>query len=188
MTDIYSEIKSKIRAMQGKNGPVAFIAKVESTDGDTCTCSIGELKLTDVRLRAVVNGEDSQLLVTPKKGSYVTLLDLSGGDMRQMEAIAFSEIEKIEIKTSGDIAIDCDGTITLNGGDNHGLVKIKELEDNLKSIKNYVEAMKAAVSTGIENVNESTAASGKAGAAAFNTAMTGQSITFKDMENTDIKH
>lgn len=134
MTDIYSEIKSKIRAMQGKNGPVAFIAKVESTDGDACTCSIGELKLTDVRLRAVVNGEESQLLVTPKKGSYVTLLDLSGGDMRQMEAIAFSEIEKIEIKTSGDIAIDCDGTITLNGGDNNGLVKIKELTQKLNEL------------------------------------------------------
>ncbi len=135
MTDIYSEIKRKIRAIQGKGGPVALIAKVESTDGDTCTCSIGDLKLTDVRLRAVVNGEDSQLLVTPKKGSYVTLLDLSGGDLRQTEVIAFSEIEKIEIKTSGDIAIDCDGTITLNGGDNNGLVNIDQLKQWMQNVE-----------------------------------------------------
>lgn len=186
MTDIYSEIKSKIRAMQGKNGPVAFIAKVESTDGDTCTCSIGELKLTDVRLRAVVNGEDSQLLVTPKKGSYVTLLDLSGGDMRQMEAIAFSEIEKIEIKTSGDIAIDCDGIITLNGGDNHGVPKVEKVADKLYAIERDINQLKTILSGWTPVVYDGGAA--LKGATAGWAASQLQTTSYTDLENDKIKH
>ncbi len=186
MTDIYSEIKRKIRAIQGKGGPVALIAKVESTDGDTCTCSIGDLKLTDVRLRAVVNGEDSQLLVTPKKGSYVTLLDLSGGDLRQTEVIAFSEIEKIEIKTSGDIAIDCDGTITLNGGDNHGLVKIKELTQKLNAIEKDINKIKGVFANWAPSPQDG-------GAALCSAAKTWASSTLKltdqnDYEDTKITH
>ena len=76
--DSYTEIRNKIRAMTGQKTPLLLTGKVESVDGETCTVTVGDLKLTDVRLRSVVNGEDSKLFITPKKDSYVTLIDLSG--------------------------------------------------------------------------------------------------------------
>ena len=68
--DSYTEIRNKIRAMTGQKTPLLLTGKVESVSGETCTVSIGDLTLTDVRLRSVVNGESSKLLITPKQGSY----------------------------------------------------------------------------------------------------------------------
>ena len=191
----YTEIRNKIRAMMGQRTPLLLTGKVESVDGETCTVTVGDLKLTDVRLRSVVNGEESKLLITPKTDSYVTLIDLSG-ELRELEVIGYSEIESIDIETGGDINIkckgdtnlDCDGTVTLNGGDNKGLVKLQELNDNLNSIKNYISALKSAINTGLNGVGASTAASGAAGALAFEGAMAGQMINFKNMENDKVKH
>lgn len=191
----YTEIRNKIRAMMGQRTPLLLTGKVESVDGETCTVTVGDLKLTDVRLRSVVNGEESKLLITPKTDSYVTLIDLSG-ELRELEVIGYSEIEAIDIETGGDINIkckgdtnlDCDGTVTFNGGDHDGLVKLQELKDNLNSIKNYLSALKSAISTGLNGVGASTAASGAAGALAFEGAMAGQMINFKNMENDKVKH
>lgn len=185
--DNYTEIRNKIRSMTGQKTPLLLTGKVESVDGYTCTVSVGDLKLTDVRLRSVVNDEESKLLITPKTGSYVTLIDLSG-ELRELEVIGYSEIEAIDIKTSGDININCDGTVTFNGGDHDGLVKLQELKDNLDSIKNYLSALKSAINTGLNGVGASTAASGAAGALAFKGAMAGQMINFKNMENDKVKH
>lgn len=195
MTDVYTEIKRRIRGMYGQHTPLLLTCKVESVDSETCTVSVGDLKLTDVRLRSVVNGEESKLLITPKTGSFVTVIDLSG-ELRELEVIGYSEIEAIDIETGGDINIkckgdtnlDCDGTVTLNGGDNKGLVKLQELNDNLNSIKNYISALKSAINTGLNGVGASTAASGAAGATAFEGAMAGQTINFKNMENDKVKH
>ena len=84
--DSYTEIKNKIRAMTGRKTPLLLTGRVESVDGETCTVSVGDLKLTGVRLRSVVNGESSKLLITPKQGSYVTLIDLSG-ELRETEVV-----------------------------------------------------------------------------------------------------
>jgi hypothetical protein len=51
--DNYTEIKNKIRAMVGQKTPLLLTGKVKSVDGETCTVSIGDLTLTDVRLRSV---------------------------------------------------------------------------------------------------------------------------------------
>lgn len=137
--DSYTEIKNKIRAMVGKNTPLLLTGKVKSVDGETCTVSIGDLTLTDVRLRSVINGEDSKLLITPKTGSYVTLIDLSG-ELRETEVIGYSEIETIDIETESDIKINCSGNIVINDGHNHGLVNIQELTDRLNQ---FVEQFNA---------------------------------------------
>ena len=44
--DAYTEIRNKIRAMTGRNTPLLLTGKVESVEGETCTVSIGDLKLT----------------------------------------------------------------------------------------------------------------------------------------------
>lgn len=164
--DTYTEIRNKIRAMTGQKTPLLLTGKVESIDADngTCTVSVGDLKLTDVRLRSVVNNEESKLLITPKTGSYVTLIDLSG-ELREMEVIGYSEIKAIDIKTSGDININCEGTVTFNGGGNDGLVKIQKLTDRLNDLvwkfnnhQHFVETEgSAAAQTGTTQVTTSQA-------------------------------
>lgn len=141
--DKYTEIRNKIRAMVGQKTPLLLTGKVKSVEGETCTVSIGDLKLTDVRLRSVVNGEESKLLVTPKQGSYVTLIDLSG-DLRETEVIGYSEIEAIDIKTTGDININCDGTVTFNEGKHEGIVIASEVTKKLNAIENEINKLKTA--------------------------------------------
>ena len=139
--DAYTEIKNKIRAMQGQRTPLLLTGKVESVDDETCTVSVGDLKLTGVRLRSVVNGEASKLLITPKTGSYVTVIDLSG-ELRETEVLGYSEIEAIDIETGSDININCNGTVTFNGGNNHGMAKVEAVAKKLKSIESDLNTLK----------------------------------------------
>ena len=191
--EIYSDIKKKIVAMSGKKLPLLLTAKVESVDGETCTVSIGMLKLTDVRLRSVVNGESSQILITPKIGSYVTVADLSG-ELRALEVIGWSEIDKIEIGTetdicvncNGDTSIDCSGTITINGGDNHGMAKVEAVAEKLSALEKDLNNLKQSIATWIPVAYDG-GASLKAATASW-AAQTFVTTTYQDIENTKITH
>lgn len=124
--DTLSEIKKHIEEIAGKKGIVSFTAKVVSVSGETCTAAVDDLELSDIRLRSVVNEEDSKMLVTPKVGSFVTVLDNSNGNLTDLVVVAVSEVEKIEIDTNGKVIF--------NGGDK-GLVKIDELHNRLKALE-----------------------------------------------------
>lgn len=191
--DNYTEIKNKIRAMVGQKTPLLLTGKVESVDGETCTVTVGDLKLTDVRLRSVVNGEDSKLLITPKKDSYVTLIDLSG-ELRETEVIGYSEIEAIDIETEsdinikckGDTNIDCDGTVTFNGGGNHGLAKVESVTQKLNALENDINLLKQIFTAWMPIVYD--------GGASLKTATAtwaAQSLSAtrrEDIENDKVKH
>lgn len=184
--DAYTEIRNKIRAMTGRNTPLLLTGKVESVDGETCTVSIGDLKLTDVRLRSVVNGEESKLLVTPKQGSFVTLIDLSG-DLRETEVIGYSEIEAIDIKTSGDININCEGTVTFNGGDNHGMAKVEKVAEKIKTLEEDINDLKGKFLTWTPVVYDG-GASLKAVTASWAAKKILPTTKYEDLENDKIKH
>ena len=191
--DSYTEIRNKIRAMTGQKTPLLLTGKVESVDGETCTVTVGDLKLTDVRLRSVVNGEDSKLLITPKKDSYVTLIDLSG-ELRETEVIGYSEIEAIDIETEsdinikckGDTNIDCDGTVTFNGGGNHGLAKVESVTQKLNALENDINLLKQIFTAWMPIVYD--------GGASLKTATAtwaAQSLSAtrrEDIENDKVKH
>ncbi len=133
--DSLSSIKSSIKSISGgvvSLGPI-FNAKVKSVDGETCSVDLDGMELTDVRLRAVVNGENSKILVTPKIGSHVLVADLCRGDMRETAVLGYSEVDKIEI--------DCADKIVINGGHNDGLVKIGPLVDRLNYIERKIGAL-----------------------------------------------
>ena len=60
-----SQIKESIRKIAGQHrSQLVFTAKVESVDGEKCSISIDGLTITDVRLRSVINGENSKILIT----------------------------------------------------------------------------------------------------------------------------
>ncbi|MDR3287083.1 MAG: hypothetical protein LBT27_06545 [Prevotellaceae bacterium] len=120
--DTYGKIKEKIRQIAGTEKLqqlIVFPAQVEKVTGTTCTVKIDELLITDVRLRAVINNENEQLLITPKTGSYVLIVDLSGGEYRNLAAIGYSEIDKIYLKISEtEITANKDGFKIENKGEN----------------------------------------------------------------------
>ena len=103
-----------------------ILAKVKNVDGQTCTVTIDDLELADVRLRAVVNDEESGILVTPADGSFVMITDLSNGDKRDWAVVMYSEIDKVEF----------------NGGKKDGLININDLTDKLNNLVDEVNDLK----------------------------------------------
>lgn len=162
--DPLSEIREKIKRIANGNGSfTCFTAKVTSVDGETCDVELEGMKLTDVRLRAVMNGEDSKILVTPKIGSHVLVVDLSG-NLSQLAVVGYSEVEKIEI--------DATDKIIFNGGNNKGLIQIEKLTQKLNEL--------------VIAINEHThPVSGTATGTMVNTLST---FSSSDYEDTNITH
>lgn len=135
--DALSEIRRSIKNMAAEKGTCGmFTAKVVSVNGDRCTVETDGLKLSDVQLRAVVNGENSKVLLTPKTNSYVLVADTSG-NMTNLIVTAYSEVDKIEV--------DCE-EIVINGGEN-GIVKIDELHSRLSALESKFNSHTHSVST-----------------------------------------
>ena len=157
-----SEIRKSIKGMTAGNGRL-FTAKVLSADGETCCVEIDGLVVSDVQLRAVVNGEESGILITPKTGSYVTVADLSG-DLTRIVVVGFSEVEKISIDAETDIVI--------NGGGYGGLIKIEDLVDELNRLVQTFNSHTHVVPNGTSNAPSTLASS-------FSTST---------LENTKVRH
>ena len=66
--DDFSRIKRSIRQIAGHR-EMLYVGRVKSVEGETCTVQFDDLTLSDVRLRAVVNGKESKMLITPACGS-----------------------------------------------------------------------------------------------------------------------
>lgn len=187
--NVYGQIAQAIRSIAGvqTGSATIFPAVVKQTDGSTCTILIGDLEVSDVRLRAVINNEQDQLVCTPKQNSQVLVADMSGGEFRELVVIAYSEIETIDL-TIGQTTLQLeDGKITINGGNLGGLVKIQELTDKLN---NLIDWCKNHTHSGVI-----TAVSGGSGAPAVGTtgntaAPTSAPTDFNksDYEDTAVKH
>lgn len=168
-----SEIKESIQKMASKGGAgIVFNAKVKSVQGDTtCTVELDGLTVSDVRLRAVVNGETSKILVTPKTGSHVLVADLSG-DLSQLAVVGYSEVEKIEV--------DANDEIVFNGGENKGLVKVESMVDWMQKVYNDLQTLVGLLS--------SSAVAGNGANLAITFSPTTPSPNIDDFQNKDVKH
>lgn len=144
-----------------------YAAIVTSVNGATCNAKrvLDDKIVERVRLNTNVQ-EEKGLIIVPKIGSDVLITNIDGGASFVSQ---YSEIEKIELNV--------DSTIIINGGQNDGLVKIRELEKNLERIKTYLKALETALSTSI---------TGLGGALAI--ALSANDISFVNMENKTIKH
>ena len=139
-------------------------AEIVSVDSETCTVKRNGLELSDVRLGAVVNSNTKNLVIKPKIGSLVLIADLSNGQMRDLVIIGWSEVD----------------SITVNGGDLGGLIKIQELTDKLNSLVTKFNAHTHQVST----TGTAAAQTGMAVA----TAGTATQFSKSDYEDENIKH
>lgn len=91
--------------------------EVISIDGLTCTIKIGDAEIEGVRLRASLTEREREILVVPKIGSSVTLGCLTA-DLNNPVVLQVDEIE----------------SITVNGGQLGGLIKIQELTDKINAL------------------------------------------------------
>lgn len=130
-----SDIMGAIRAIAygGSGKQVHLVGKVKSVEGESCTVDIAGLEIDEVRLTAVNDGGEGKLVVTPKVGSYVLMVDLSGGELRDVAVLVFTEVEKIEAA--------CE-EIVLNGGENGGLVNIEQLKQWMQNVEADMQTLK----------------------------------------------
>lgn len=137
--DTYAQIKEKIKQIAGGKSAYFHIAEVSEVKGDVCDVVVGEkLKLTGVRLRSVINKEDSKLIITPKKDSKVVVADLSGGNLSEMVVIAYSEVEKVEAVTNNIKVINPDESLTV---EIDGQAKKVDIKNNDVSLKDLMQSI-----------------------------------------------
>lgn len=174
--DVYSQLRKTLQKICQEAAKTSALvpAVVKSVDGETCTVSIGTLELADVRLRAVVNDEESGITVTPSEGSHVMITDLSNGEMRDWAVVMYSQIDQIEI----------------NSGQNGGLINISELTDKLNNLVDEVNDLKEKFNSHTHIVNTTGTAAAQSGTAATTTSLAGAATRFNkdDYEDTKITH
>lgn len=168
--DPYRKLAEKLKGMV----PIAISpilqGIVKSVNGNTCTVTIDDIDLSDVRLRASTTNISNQMLIVPKVGSIVILGSLSG-DLNELVVLSCDEIE----------------SITINGGALGGLIKINELKTQLDKMTARIDGIISAINNGVATPGTD------GGAALLTTIKTGlATITNKEaftaIEDTKIKH
>lgn len=179
-------IQELIRTLAGAPAEMNLqVCKVKSVDVDKRLCDLepltGEAELLDARLQASVELAEGFVLV-PKVGSNV----VAGFFAKNAAVILLaSELEKVHVKV-GESKLEVSGTeIIINGGDNSGLVKVKELKEQIDNTASYLEALKKCLTTW-------TPAPGDGGAALKIFATANLALEKKpksdNLENSKVKH
>lgn len=115
-----------IRRMPQSGQPLLFQAEVKSIQEDCCTVDIAGLELTDIRLKAVADGETKKtLLLIPPPGSKVLVGSLTG-DYRDLAVLSVERFDKI----------------ILGGNEFGGLVKATVLTQKLNALEKEINDLK----------------------------------------------
>lgn len=137
--DTPAQIKALIKQIVGANPNLPITGKVISVEGESCTVQlISGLKVSDVKLKATINGQDDFILVTPKEGTSVIMLS-STGDLNNLTVIKADQFEKMEIRQGGLIILvdSSDGKISIKNESVTLKEILTDLATLLKSIKVY---------------------------------------------------
>lgn len=179
--DIYGKIGMKLQEIAGTNGqsPAIFTAQVSEVTGQTCTVKVGELPLSDVRLRAVINTNDEQVLVKPRVGSYVLVADLSGGMLRHLAVVSYSEVDEVSVKIDTQTLVVSKDGFVFNGGTD-GMVKVGDMVGWMQKVYNDLQTLKTQLSTH--------PVAGNSAPLGMVFTPTAPSPTKSAFENTKIKH
>ncbi len=125
--DKYAKVRSALMRIIQESGVRSCLwqAKVVSVDNDTCTVKIGDLTLSDVRLKAIVSEVDGALLITPAVDSVVLVGSLTGD---------FKDLAVLQVDKFAEVRFD---------GDSYGgMVKANELVGRLNAIENDINTLK----------------------------------------------
>lgn len=107
--DVAAEIKKALKEALGENPNLPITATVVSVEDDTCTVKLlGNLVLSDVRLKATITESLEGLLIIPKVASEVILISQTG-KLSSLMVLKVSEVEKIIYKID-DFVFEVDAT------------------------------------------------------------------------------
>ena len=175
--DRSDRIRAGIKALSRQATPSQMqLGTVEAVDEQTQTCDVkideGYI-LYGVRLTSV---EDAQILLVPKVGAWCVVASIDN-DESLAYAMGFSAIDKI---------IAAVPELTLNNGDNGGLVKISALIDEIDGLKRDLNKLKTAFKSWVVTPQDGGA---KLYTAASSWASSSLTMTDRDaLEDTKIKH
>lgn len=182
------DIRTAIRELSKNDTKMIIPAIVDKVDNDRrtvdCTPLNDEAPLLGINLQACQGGKHGGVLLVPRKGSHVVvaLYDTSGRGC----VILTEEIERILIEVEGTTVDITASGVTINGGDNHGMVKVKALTERLNAIEDDINSLK--------NVFKNWGPVPQDGGAALKTAAAtwmGKQLSNtsqKDLENDKVKH
>jgi len=130
-------IKEVIHKIVDDRLPVQVLTgKVTAVNTGDMTVDVsiqGRADRLDVRLRAVIDGQEKGILIYPKTGSYV-LVGLIDNRPESAFVVAYSEVEKIRL-------LDLD-RLELGGDNKGGLVISQAVADDLNTIKQDLNQLK----------------------------------------------
>ena len=107
--DNYKLIKQMLREIVGDMNNLPLSGKVVEVDSESCSLKLGSgLVLTDVRIRATIDGNSNYLKLIPKKGSNAVAMSITG-DLNDLILLRADEIEKIEFYQDG-LIVEFDST------------------------------------------------------------------------------
>lgn len=110
------QIREALKKLSGEVGPLqTLLATVLSVDADEYTCVVSDedIEIADVRLRPVLNGEQS-ITLFPKVGSFVLIIRLE--DDAEWMVLAADEIDSYRIKTGNMIFEMKNGKFNVESG------------------------------------------------------------------------
>jgi hypothetical protein len=135
--DKYRKLHEAMKAAYGAVAVLPLInAEVTEVTGESCTVKYGELELTEVRLKATINGNGDKLLMLPKVGSMVLIGSLTG-DLKSLAVLRVNELEKLEYEQNGlKIGVDStDGKLSIQNNSINLKDVFQGLTDLLKQFK-----------------------------------------------------
>ena len=146
--------------------------EVISVKDMTCTVKIGDAEVEGVRLRASLTDRERQILIVPKVGSAVTLGCLTA-DLNNLVVLQVDEAE----------------SITINGGELGGLVKIQELTDKINALVDAFNSHTHTIATGgIKTTGSAAAQTNAAPVMIPAISKKAAKLNKKDYEDETIKH
>lgn len=105
---------------------------VKAISGDTCTVQVGDLELTDVRLKATADGSENLLLI-PAENSNVMMLS-SDGSIDNLTIVKMDKVARIKFSQNG-LVLDFDSETGKLGVKNNS-VSLYGLFDQLTTLLN----------------------------------------------------
>jgi len=179
------KIKQGIRAMVGADDPDMLIGTVSAVDDQKLCCTV---KLDDdiiyykVRLRSVVT-DDTGVYLLPKVDSKVTIARVDNGG--HWTVVKWSEVDKMMLKIGQTTIEVIDGSVTINEGNNKGLVKVVELTQKINALEQKVNDLL----TALQGVTIPLAPSGTYPFLPIFSPITPLQTTAQaDIENPDVTH
>lgn len=155
---------------------IPVTVKSVETDNYTCTVEFEGIELSDVRLTAVVDS-DSKSVIAPAVNSDV-LIAFVGSSETDAVIVAYSKIEEITINAN---------QITINNGDNGGLIKIEELKTQISKNNQILQSIMSIISGA--PIPESGNGAPSAFQSVLSAVIAGKSVAnLSNIENTKIKH